>query len=177
MTASLFNAAASSNILLILFLNCCSVIFLKFISEPNEYQIADVKLLVCTGGETLSDELFCDEFADEELTVEELLEEVLESAGNDVELPVSESVFEELEKLEESEKDSSLDVDIKLVVLSDELTAEELPETETDPVEAVYSGLFAVVKVSGRNTPIIPTTAVLIMTITEIITVSKVLLE
>lgn len=125
----------------------------------------------------MSDELFCDEFADEELTVEELLEEVLESAGNDVELPVSESVFEELEKLEESEKDSSLDVDIKLVVLSDELTAEELPETETDPVEAVYSGLFAVVKVSGRNTPIIPTTAVLIMTITEIITVSKVLLE
>ena len=125
----------------------------------------------------MSDELFCDEFADEELTVEELLEEVLESAGNDVELPVSESVFEELEKLEESKKDSSLDVDIKLVVLSDELTAEELPETETDPVEAVYSGLFAVVKVSGRNTPIIPTTAVLIMTITEIITVSKVLLE
>lgn len=125
----------------------------------------------------MSDELFCDEFADEELTVEELLEEVLESAGNDVELPVSESVFEELEKSEESEKDSSLDVDIKLVVLSDELTAEELPETETDPVEAVYSGLFAVVKVSGRNTPIIPTTAVLIMTITEIITVSKVLLE
>ena len=125
----------------------------------------------------MSDELFCDEFADEELTVEELLEEVLESAGNDVELPVSESVFEELEKLEESEKDSSLDVDIKLVVLSDELTAEELPEIETDPVEAVYSGLFAVVKVSGRNTPIIPTTAVLIMTITEIITVSKVLLE
>lgn len=125
----------------------------------------------------MSDELFCDEFADEELTVEELLEEVLESAGNDVELPVSESVFEELEKSEESEKDPSLDVDIKLVVLSDELTAEELPETETDPVEAVYSGLFAVVKVSGRNTPIIPTTAVLIMTITEIITVSKVLLE
>ena len=125
----------------------------------------------------MSDELFCDEFADEELTVEELLEEVLESAGNDVELPVSESVFEELEKLEESEKDSSLDVDIKLVVLSDELTAEELPETETDPVEAVYSGLFAVVKVSGLNTPIIPTTSVLIMTITEIITVSKVLLE
>ena len=125
----------------------------------------------------MSDELFCDEFADEELTVEELLEEVLESAGNDVELPVSESVFEELEKLEESEKDSSLDVDIKLVVLSDELTAEELPETETDPVAAVYSGLFAGVKVSGRNTPIIPTTAVLFMTITEIITVSKELLE
>ena len=125
----------------------------------------------------MSDELFCDEFADEELTVEELLEEVLESAGNDVELPVSESVFEELEKSEESEKDPSLDVDIILVVLSDELAAEELPETETDPVEAVYSGLFAVVKVSGRNTPIIPTTAVLIMTITEIITVSKVLLE
>lgn len=125
----------------------------------------------------MSDELFCDEFADEELTVEELLEEVLESAGNDVELPVSESVFEELEKSEESEKDSSLDVDIKLVVLSDELAAEELSEIETDPVEAVYSGLFAVVKVSGRNTPIIPTTAVLIMTITEIITVSKVLLE
>lgn len=125
----------------------------------------------------MSDELFCDEFADEELTVEELLEEVLESAGNDVELPVSESVFEELEKLEESEKDSSLDVDIKLVVLSDELAAEELPEIETDPVETVYSGLFAVVKVSGRNTPIIPTTAVHNITITETVTASKVLLE
>lgn len=119
----------------------------------------------------------CEEPAAEEVIAEELPEAMLESAGRDVELPVSESVFEELEKSEESEKDSSLDVDIILVVLSDELAAEELPETETDPVEAVYSGLFAVVKVSGRNTPIIPTTAVLIMIITEIITVSKVLLE
>ena len=44
----------------------------------------------------MPDEPPCEEPAAEEVIAEELPEAMLESAGRDVELPVSESVFEEL---------------------------------------------------------------------------------